>query len=79
VLFFEHGSALEVRLNRPKQMNALNTPMVRAIMARLAGLPAQRGSSIQIVVLTGSGGKVRCLWAALSHHIFHTSRHVECW
>lgn len=52
------GSAAVIRLNRPKALNSLNLPMVRAIrqaMERFAGDPA-----ISCVILKGDGDRGLC-------------------
>ena len=60
VVFFERGRALEVRLNRPKALNAINTAMVGAMLERLAPLARCSDGAMRLVVLTGAGGKVHC-------------------
>ena len=59
VLFEEVGNALEVKLNRPKALNALQEPMLHAIFRRMQACAcAHDHTGAQVVLLTGSGGKV---------------------
>lgn len=52
------GSAAVIRLNRPKALNSINLPMVRAIRAALDD--AAEGASVSCVVLSGEGDRGLC-------------------
>src|SRR5690606_34171676 len=52
------GSAAVIRLNRPKALNSINLPMVRAIRAALDNYADD--PSVSAVVLTGEGGRAFC-------------------
>ena len=47
------GSALQVVLNRPEKLNAVDTPMLEELQARLS--EAASDSSVRVVQLTGAG------------------------
>ncbi len=53
VLTQQHGSVLEITLNRPEAFNALNLDMMEMLSAVLASAAADR--SVQGVLLTGQG------------------------
>lgn len=50
----EHeGTVLRIRLDRPEKLNAVDTPMLDALSARL--LDAGTNESVRVVLLTGAG------------------------
>jgi enoyl-CoA hydratase/carnithine racemase len=53
VLIIEHGNVLEVRLNRPEKLNALDDAMLTELIAAGEGLA--RNEKVRAVVLSGEG------------------------
>jgi len=50
----EHdGAELRIRLNRPEKLNAVDTPMLDELSARIRG--AEADESVRVVLLTGAG------------------------
>jgi enoyl-CoA hydratase len=58
VLFELRGSAGIIKLNRPKALNALSLPMVRAIHPQLARWA--HDDSVSVVVIRGAGDRAFC-------------------
>jgi enoyl-CoA hydratase/carnithine racemase len=58
VLFSVQGRALEMTLNRPEALNALTTPMLYDIVAKLSAFGDTHPDSMKLVVLSGAGEKV---------------------
>jgi enoyl-CoA hydratase len=58
ILFEQRGSAGIVTLNRPKALNALTLPMIRAMHAKLVEWAGD--ARISRVVIRGAGGKAFC-------------------
>jgi enoyl-CoA hydratase/carnithine racemase len=53
VVTIEHGSVVEVRLNRPEKLNAIDDAMLTELIA--AGESLTRNGSVRAVVLSGEG------------------------
>jgi enoyl-CoA hydratase/carnithine racemase len=53
VLVIEHGNVLEVRLNRPEKLNAIDDAMLTELIA--AGESLARNEEVRAVVLSGEG------------------------
>ncbi len=53
VITIEHGAVLEVRLNRPEKLNALDDAMLDELID--AGAAVSRDTAIRVVVLSGEG------------------------
>jgi enoyl-CoA hydratase len=58
VVIERRGVVLDVRLNRPRALNALSLPMIRVIHPALAA--AERDPGVACVVLRGAGGRAFC-------------------
>jgi enoyl-CoA hydratase len=53
ISFNRNGSALHVQLNRPEKLNAVDTPMLNELLARLRD--AASDTSVRVLQLTGAG------------------------
>ncbi len=58
ILFEQQGPLGIITLNRPKALNALNLPMIRAMMPQMTTWAGD--DSIKAVIIRGAGGKAFC-------------------
>ncbi|MHC1565045.1 MAG: enoyl-CoA hydratase/isomerase family protein, partial [Candidatus Syntropharchaeales archaeon] len=61
ILYEKADGVATVTLNRPKALNALNTPVMTDVRAAMQDAEADK--SIRVVVLTGTGDKAFCAGA----------------
>jgi enoyl-CoA hydratase len=64
------GSVAIVRLNRPDKHNALNAQLCHELIGALDGLEAD--DAVNVVVLTGAGGKAFCAGADMAEAVGHS-------
>ena len=72
----EDGIAM-VTLNRPAQMNAVNSALRRRLITVLGALDADQ--SVGAIVLTGAGERAFCAGQDLSEAAALTTPHIEPW
>ena len=66
-----------VTLNRPAQMNAVNSALRRALISALSSLNADE--RVRAIVLTGAGDRAFCAGQDLAEAAALTTPHIEPW
>ena len=69
------GHVALLTLNRPRVMNALNFPMLRALKEKIEGLWFDRG--VRVVMVTGAGEKAFCAGADLKERATLLEKEVK--